>query len=140
MFRWLFFLFILLSFISSNISLAGERLKEDSWLKVVWEIQEKLDGVKISYKEGKLEEAKSHITDAYFGVFEEKRMEEVIRINISAKKAYELERLFGNIKKGIAKNLPLKDVSRIIEELITQLKDIAMELDKLKIPYPYKTP
>lgn len=140
MFRWLSFFLILLSFISLNTSIAGERLKGGSWLEVVGEIKGEMERVMVLYKEGGIEEAKSHITDAYFGIFEEKRMEEVIRINISAKRAYELERLFGDIRKGVVKNLPLKEVSRMIEELIAQLKDTAKELDRLKISYPYKTP
>lgn len=105
-----------------------------SWLKVVDEIKKELDAVIDSYKAGDYEESRSHISEAYFGIFEEKEMEEAIRKYISAKRGFEIEEMFGNIRKGVKNKLPVSEISNRVDILIDALKSSAKELDSLDIP------
>ncbi len=105
-----------------------------SWLTVVEEIRKELDGVIDSYKAGDYEGSKSHISEAYFGIFEDKEMEEAIRKYISAKRGFEIEEMFGSIRKGVKKRLPVSEISKRVDLLIDALKGSAKELDSLGIP------
>ncbi len=112
-------------------AIASER---SSWLTVVAEIKKELNAVLNSYRAGDYEQSKSHISEAYFGIFEDKEMEEAIRKYISAKRGFEIEEMFGNIRKGIKKRLPVSEISNRVDVLIDALKGSAKELDSLGIP------
>ncbi len=50
---------------------------------------------------GRLDDAREMVSDIYFETFEGLGMETAIRSNISASRAFELEELFSEIRKGI---------------------------------------
>ena len=94
----------------------GKQAVPLSWLTIVEEIKKNLDKLPSAYKEGKYDEAKSYITDAYFGVFEDKKFEQEIRVNISAKRAFEIESMFGDIRKAINRKSTLDEIESIIKD------------------------
>jgi len=68
------------------------------------------------YAAGDAETAKSNLQKAYFEVFE--NMEGPIRINLSAKKSFELETEFGAIRKRIVERAPVEEVAARIKTQI----------------------
>lgn len=104
-----------------------------SWMTVSNEIRMTLDKVLLYYESNQPDKAKSYIIDAYFGVFEEKKMEHAIRKNISSKRAFEIESMFGNIRKAINKKAHLSDVESKIKALSNALEKEAKILDDIDI-------
>ena len=64
---------------------------------------------------------------AYFEVFE--NLEGPIRINISARKSYEMESAFGEIRRMIGEKKPLADVQARIDWLKAALREVEPVLD-----------
>ena len=79
------------------------------------------------YKKGDIQEAKLKAQSAYFEVFE--NLEGPIRINISAKKSYELEEEFIAIRKMITGKEPVAAVEKRINDFMAQLKTVTSELE-----------
>ncbi|MBE0529760.1 MAG: FTR1 family iron permease [Rhodospirillales bacterium] len=71
------------------------------------------------YAAGDAETAKTNVQKAYFEVFE--NMEGPIRINISAKKSYELEAEFGDVRKRIMAGAPVDEVTARIKAQIAAI-------------------
>lgn len=71
------------------------------------------------YAAGDAETAKTNVQKAYFEVFE--NMEGPIRINLSAKKSYELEAEFGDIRKRIMAGAPVDEVAARIKTQIAEI-------------------
>src|SRR3989304_10453525 len=83
---------------------------EKSWPDVVNEIEGLLNAGRDAYAHGRSEEAKEFISDAYFTAFEGEGMETAISIYISSERGYELESMFGNIRKAIHAKAPVSEV------------------------------
>lgn len=64
------------------------------------------------YRAGRIDDAKAGVQDAYFQIFED--MEGPIRINISAKRSYELESEFGAIRKLMSDGAPADEIAQRI--------------------------
>ncbi len=80
-----------------------------------------------SYKAGNAQEAKSKAQSAYFEVFE--NLEGPIRINISAKKNFELEEEFIAIRKMFVNGEPVEVIERQINDFIAELRTIPAQLE-----------
>lgn len=78
------------------------------------------------YKEGNIQGAKSKAQAAYFEVFE--NLEGPIRINISAKKNFELEEEFAGIRKMIVNGEDFEAVEKRIRDLMVELRVVVSEL------------
>ena len=74
------------------------------------------------YAAGDAETAKTNVQKAYFEVFE--NMEGPIRINLSAKKSYELEAEFGAIRKRIIEGAPADEVTARINTQIAEVRAV----------------
>src|SRR3972149_4064076 len=98
---FLSYIFIfLLMVISSNAA--------DNWVSVADRIDAIVKQALHSYENGKVTEAMEMVADAYFGIFEGEKanMEIAVRRYLSLKKATELEKGFGDIRKAMSKKLP----------------------------------
>lgn len=107
--------------------------KENPWLPVVEKISKTLDDVKGAYQRGQHRKAKSLLTDAYFGIFEATGMESAIRTGISARRAYEVESMFGDIRKAINRKAPFSEIRGLIEDLKRALREDAERLYKMGV-------
>lgn len=102
------------------------------WSKVAGEIERTLEEAMIDYKEGKVNQAMEKVADAYFGIFEGEKanMEIAVRRHISLKKASELEKGFGDLRKGMSARLSLSDVRKQMSNLIGTVREAAKELER----------
>jgi high-affinity iron transporter len=101
-----------------------------SWTGVVDEINVHLDKAIDEYKSGDRAKAKELVNEAYFGPFESQKMEQAIRINISAKRAAEIEFQFNTIKKEINSGSDIKNIRQEADNLMKLLKTDANVLLK----------
>ncbi len=98
--------------------------------------QEVLREVNLAYKTfatGDIASAKEILSDAYFEKFEALGMEMVVKKYISSARAYELERSFGKIRKGMSAHDSDK-VEQAVSDLTELLVHDAAVLDQKKIP------
>ena len=86
------------------------------------DINQRLDKTVELYQSGQTAEAKTTVQMAYFEVFE--GLEGPIRINYSQKYAYELEAKFGEIRKMIAAQGDVGEVTQQIAWLKTQIASV----------------
>lgn len=86
------------------------------------DINQRLDKTVELYQSGQTAEAKTTVQMAYFEVFE--GLEGPIRINYSQKYAYELEAKFGEIRKMIAAQGDVEQVTKQITWLKTQIASV----------------
>lgn len=85
------------------------------------------DDAMARYREGDIQGAKSKIQTAYFEVFE--NLEGPIRINISAKKNFELEEEFAGIREMVVAGEPFEAVEKRTKDLMTELRKVLVELE-----------
>lgn len=99
---------------------------------MVSEIEKTMEEAMKDYKDGKASQAMEKVADAYFGIFEgeQANMEIAVRRHISLKKAAELEKGFGDLRKAMSSKLPLTDIKRQTANLIESLKGAARELER----------
>ena len=74
------------------------------------------------YKDGKIDEAKTTTQNAYFGHFE--NIEAGIRINLGQKKAYAMEKQFGDIRKAIVAKKPVEEIQAIMDNLSKEMDEV----------------
>ncbi len=101
---------------------------EDNWPEVVSEIESMLYTGRDAYAEGRPGDAKALISDAYFNAFEGKGMETAIGIYISSKRVYELESMFGDIRKAISAKESVQVVNGKIDLLVKALTEDVKKL------------
>jgi high-affinity iron transporter len=100
---------------------------ESNYKAMVEEIEMFFNESLLSYRSGDIENAKLKAQSAYFEVFE--NLEGPIRINISAKKNYELESEFVAIRKLIIQGEPFEKVEARIHALLVELRKTQQELE-----------
>jgi hypothetical protein len=106
---------------------------EGHWARVASGVGQSLDEAEALFAKGDAQGAKRAINDAYFARFEDTKLEAAIRKEIGARRAYEIEKLFGTMRKaaGGGDASTLKDASAQIRAAV--VKD-ASQLDAAKIP------
>lgn len=131
------FALIFIFFVFSNV-FAGE----NRWLNVVNDVESMLNIGMKAYAEGRVDDAKASVSDAYFAAFEGGGMETAVRLHVSEKRAYELESMFGDVRKAVNADAPAADVREKIDLLVKALRDEAKRLpeksgreDKKESPY-----
>ena len=104
----------------------------DNWVSVADRIDAIVKQALHSYENGKVTEAMEMVADAYFGIFEGEKanMEIAVRRYLSLKKATELERGFGDIRKAMFNKIPAADIKKQADVLIEKVKAAAKELDR----------
>lgn len=102
-------------------------LAEAHYASYIADFEQRLDKTAQLYQQQKNDEARREVQSAYFEVFE--NLEGPIRINISARKSYEMESTFGDIRRMIAEGKPLDAVQARIDGLKRALREVEPVLD-----------
>lgn len=120
---------LLVMFMIMNIVLAVQAMAVDGsdYRSMVNRIEKFFDKALSLYEEGNIAEAKLNAQAAYFEVFE--NMEGPIRINISARKNFELEEEFVNIRNMIKDREPAESIEEKIHALVTELNAVIPQLE-----------
>lgn len=123
---------LVLLFILSFFNPIHAHAASGGWTKVAGEIEKTLEEAVRDYQEGEVSQAMEKVADAYFGIFEGEKanMEIAIRRYLSLKKATDLEKGFGDLRKGISARLPLADVRQQMINLVNAVKEAAKDLDR----------
>jgi high-affinity iron transporter len=103
---------------------------DNRWNSVVNEIEAALSRGSDAYAEGRAEDARASISDAYFNLFEGKGMEAAIGSHISSARVSELESMFGAIRGAIKANAPASDIKERINLLVKALREDVEKLPK----------
>lgn len=117
-------LLIIFMLVPANVFAAGP-----TWSQVTDEIAVTLDQALDKYDQGKVDEAKNLVNDAYFGPYEGRQMEKAVKFNISAKRNAQIEEEFRQIRKLMTAGVPLSEVSQRSDGLVTILREDAAKLD-----------
>lgn len=80
------------------------------------------------YKDGKSQEARELIQNAYFGHFE--NLEGGIRINISQKKSFFMEKQFGDIRKAIKAGKSPEEIEKMMMVLNKEIEEVLPIIEK----------
>ncbi|MBR8461611.1 FTR1 family protein [Campylobacter sp. faydin G-105] len=96
--------------------------KNEDFAQVADQIKIALDKVVTEYKAGNVAQAVSDTQNAYFGLFED--IEGAIRINLGQKKAYKMEKQFGDIRKAIKANEPVDGIQTRIDKLNAEITEV----------------
>jgi fumarate hydratase class II/high-affinity iron transporter len=107
---------------------------EDNWVSLAEAIAVHLENASALYANNQDKEAKREIIKAYFGVFEDKKMEAAMRMELGAKYTYKVERRFGDLRKVIKNNLPIDKFNQQMQDLIVIMREDAVKLDEAGIP------
>ena len=95
----------------------------DYWANVAEEICSEISRSEDAAKIGHMDDAKSHALAAYFGIFEEKKMEIAERLNLGTSHTADIEEMFNILRKT-----PVS-----AEKLRKALRNDAQALDQAKI-------
>jgi len=128
-------IFILSTFASV---FAGEKI----WTDVVHEIESVLSRGVDAYAEGRIDNAKASVSEAYFNGFEGSGMETAVGLYISTGRKSELESMFNDIRKAMAASASVEDVKEKIGLLARALENDAKKLPEKgegKRESPYTT-
>lgn len=98
-----------------------------NYAPLIEDIEQRLDKTAELYQQQHADEARRTVQMAYFEVFE--NLEGPTRINISARKSYEMESAFGEIRRMIGEKKPLADVQARIDWLKAALREVEPVLD-----------
>ncbi|VDR26780.1 Ferrous iron uptake protein [Raoultella terrigena] len=110
-----------------SLLFSAPALAEAHYAPYIADIELRLDKTAQLYQQQKNDEARREVQSAYFEVFE--NLEGPIRINISARKSYEMESTFGDIRRMIAEGKPLDAVQARIDGLKQALREVEPVLD-----------
>ncbi|TCW09875.1 high-affinity iron transporter [Raoultella sp. BIGb0138] len=117
--------FLLLTLFSLLFSACA--MAQTHYAPYIEDIEQRLDNTSQLYQQQKNNEARREVQAAYFEVFE--NLEGPIRINFSARKSYEMESTFGDIRRMIADGKPLEEVQARIDGLKKALREVEPVLD-----------
>ena len=104
-----------------------------SWTAVAEETVAALNEAALHHAEGDVAECKRAITRAYFGVFEERKMEAALRKMLGESHTFMVERQFSQLRKTVATATPA-EFGEIVTALAEQLRADARQLDALGVP------
>lgn len=98
------------------------------WGSTVQRVDEVLNSSMEYYSDGRTDEAKKAVTEAYFNLFEGEGMEDAVSLYISDARKSELEGMFNDLRGAIAKKRPLSEIGKKKELLVSALKYDAARL------------
>ena len=96
--------------------------KNEDYEQVAAQIKESLQKVITEYRAGNVEQAVADTQNAYFGLFED--VEAAIRINLGQKKAYSMEKQFGEIRKAIKAGEAPDDVQKRVDKIKGEIAEV----------------
>ena len=102
------------------------------WSGVAEEVCTAITQAETFAKAGKTPEAKEAVITAYFGIFEEKKMEISERANLGSDHTSDIEDLFNGLRKAVAKP-GTGNVADLAEKLRQALRTDGKALDAAKV-------
>ncbi|MAG01429.1 MAG: hypothetical protein CL388_09555 [Acidiferrobacteraceae bacterium] len=111
-----------------------QTVSADSWPEMAEEIVVHIDRSTEFYQAGELKKAAQEVVKAYFGIFEDKKMEAAIRVTVGSKHAWLVERLFGKLRKAIKGEAGLEAVMEAAEKIREAVRRDALVLVEKEIP------
>ena len=105
-------------------AVAGEK----GWREVVNEIEGTLNKAGDAYAEGRTDDAKASVSEAYFNGFEGSGMETAVDVYISADRRTEMESMFSDIRNAVTAHASVDDVKKKISLLAQALENDARKL------------
>ena len=100
---------------------------EPDYQALVQDIQQRLTQAEQQYRQGKVQAARQNVQLAYFEVFE--NLEGPIRINLSAKRSYQMEAKFGAIRQQMNAQQSQAAVAAALEDLKQDLESVLPVLE-----------
>ena len=107
---------------------------EQNWAAIAEQIVHFVDDAEKHYQADNLKGAKQSIIKAYFGVFEDQKMEAAMRQELGSKHTYQVERLFGNLRKAMTKGASHDETAAIAQSIREAMRRDAKKLDQAAIP------
>jgi hypothetical protein len=107
---------------------------EANWVAVAEAVITHIDAAEKAYLAGEQKQAKRAVVRAYFGVFEDRKMEAAMRMELGAKHTYRVEKEFGALRKAIQKDVGSAEVARIAEGIRVAMRRDALLIDRAGIP------
>lgn len=104
------------------------------WPEVAERINVQIDRAEQAYASGDTKTARSAVISAYFGEFEDSKMEAALRIEIGAKPTWRLEQQFGQLRKAIKNGVSQEKIAAITTAIRNSMRKSAARLDKAGIP------
>lgn len=108
--------------------------ESSTWSEVAEEIAAQISLAESLYQEDKPTEARRAVSQAYFGVFEDKKMEAAMRIELGAKYTYQVEQQFGALRKAIRVQADKETVQGLAQGIRETVMRDARTLDQANIP------
>lgn len=104
------------------------------WSAVAEETIGRLEAAVVAYRAGQVEDAKEAVISAYFGSFEDRKLEAALRKEIGQQHITEVEAQFNAVRKGVGKGAPADALSAIVTELAATLRADAKILEARAVP------
>lgn len=123
--RWLVTVLLVLF---QGVSLAG------GWADMAEEVVVRIDEAESLYLSGDAKGAGRSVVEAYFGIFEDKKMEAAIRTTLGSKHAWKVERLFGKMRKLIKKGASAEELKAAAVKVREAVRRDSLVLDEKEIP------
>ncbi len=114
------------------LSLGTAQAADGHWQGVATTVAGAIDGVVAHFEAGDDKSARAALTEAYFGRFEDSKMEAAVRKEIGKDRAVEVEGMFSDIRKAM-KAGDGAEVRRIASQLKAALKTDGQALDAAKV-------
>lgn len=105
-----------------------------SWSQVAEEIVAHIGEAESLYQDGRTTEAGRAVVAAYFGVFEDSKMEAAMRIELGARHTYQVEQQFGDLRKAIRQQAGVQTIRTLGQGIREAVVRDAQALDKANIP------
>lgn len=113
---------------------SGAAAGASTWSQVAAEIVTHINTAASLYGEGRPKEAGQAVTRAYFGVFEDRKMEAAMRIELGAEHTYEVEQQFGALRKAIRAQADQQTIRKLAQAIEASVRRDARALDQANIP------
>ncbi len=104
------------------------------WRPLAEEIARIIDKAETSYRAGDAKAARRAVIEAYFGVFEDRKMEAAMRTTIGARHTYLVEKQFAELRRKIKNGESADKIHRLAEEIRIALRRDAKVLDQAGVP------
>jgi hypothetical protein len=103
------------------------------WQQIADRIDSQVTQAVDHYRQGDAVAARSAVVNAYFGEFEGSKMEAAMRREIGAKQTWELEQMFGRLRKAIKQRQDVALVAAVADEIHAAVDSSAITLDQAGI-------
>ena len=115
--------------LSSSPALADS----DHWQRIAGQINTTIAQALSAYQQGDRNTARGAVVKAYFSEFEDSKMEAAMRMELGAKAAWEVEQMFGGLRKAIKQQREQTELAALAADLRSALNNSAKALDKAGI-------